>query len=299
MHDKAFPQEHKVRLRSFFSQTMHRIRTERYEAILDRMSMRLRGETSLMVARSTLRKVTYLAHPDLEDDFLSKIALVITSDVFARHERIACTKLIVIERGITSKRGKISLMGSCYGEDMILNNPKLRDTAAATALTFVQILLLERPELDELVAEYPIARQVIRRAAVMLAFKRAVIRVATVIRNLELHAIDSYEAYKRAGGVNSLVKRVLIQQVDVGRDPNPGVSEFDTGEVHGHHGRHSRGSVVVDGHHQIGCGKDGHLFVGQHDPLKHPHLVHSSDGQFDSGEAHGRRSRGSVIQSDA
>jgi len=209
MNDKKFTHEHKVRLRSFFSQTLHRIRSERYETLLGRMSLRLRGETSLTVARSTLRRVNYLADPEVEGDFLSKIALVMRLDVFARHERIACSRLTIIERGITSKRGKISMMGSCYGQDMILNNPALRDTAAAIALTFVQVLLLSRPDLDVLIQDYPVAQRVVRKHVVLLAFKRAVVRLATLKRNMEGHSAQSRAAYDNLGGLDSLVRRLL------------------------------------------------------------------------------------------
>ena len=60
--DQAIPQELTVKLRSYFRNTMYYVRVKRYEALLQKMSMRLRGDTAYEMCRVRLRQVPYLVH---------------------------------------------------------------------------------------------------------------------------------------------------------------------------------------------------------------------------------------------
>ena len=70
--DHDMPQELSVRLRQYFRNTMYLIRTRRYEQLLAKMSKRLRGDASLIVATRAFRRVWYLADPRLEAEVSPK-----------------------------------------------------------------------------------------------------------------------------------------------------------------------------------------------------------------------------------
>jgi hypothetical protein len=111
-------------------------------------SARLRGDASIVVATRAFQRVSYLSHPDIESEFLCLLTVRFRLAVFSRLERIATTNLFIVDRGVCAKKGKVALVGSCFGEDMIVTNPFLRDTGDTIALTFVQVW--RTPTLGEL-----------------------------------------------------------------------------------------------------------------------------------------------------
>ena len=133
---------------------MHLIRTRRYEQLLAKMSKRLRGDSSLVVATRAFKRVSYLSHPDLEPEFLCNLTIRFKLAVYSRLERINTTHLFLVDRGVCAKKGKIALVGACLGEDMIITNPHLRDVSDAIALTFVQTVFLTREAIFELLPEF-------------------------------------------------------------------------------------------------------------------------------------------------
>ena len=109
------PHELALKLRSHLRNTLHVLRSKRYNALLSRMSSRLRGDASYEMIRMRLRKVSYLVHPDLEQEFVCHLATKYNTCVYSRLERVACTELFVVERGVVAKRGQLGVAGACFG----------------------------------------------------------------------------------------------------------------------------------------------------------------------------------------
>ena len=105
---------------------------------MDKMSARLRGDTASHVASLMLSRIGYFSDPSIEADFLANAALCLRVAMYCPREYIPCTTLVIVERGICARNGKIAGHGSVFGEDMVLNSPTFRESDPATALTFVQ-----------------------------------------------------------------------------------------------------------------------------------------------------------------
>ena len=122
----------------------------------------------------------------VEEEFLASAALALNTLVFCRSEMIPTRELLVIERGIAAKHGRVHTKGGTLGEDMILNTDFVmgfRDLTSAIALTFVvQAAQLEKRNLDRLLSEYPKARAAVQRRAYKLAFRKAMFLVAANAR---------------------------------------------------------------------------------------------------------------------
>ena len=147
--DKRLPKEMTVKLRDFFSQTQHVYRQTKYDVLLDQMSERLKAGAALCWAKASLDRVEYFVstprHP-IEDEFLASAALSLRTRVFCRSEYISVESLIVIERGIAAKNGRIKIKGGVLGEDMVLSQDTFRDLDPGVALTFVvQVTASHRP----------------------------------------------------------------------------------------------------------------------------------------------------------
>lgn len=182
VHDMNVPADLTVKLRQYFRNTMYLVRVRRYEALLSKMSTRLRGDTAYEMCRSRLRKVHYLVDPQVEPEFMCSLAIKYTTSVYSRLERVACTSLFVVERGVVAKRGRLGLAGACFGEDVILSNDDLRDVGDAIALTFVQAISLTQTDIFELLPDFPRAYHVVRRAALRIALVRALVKAAQIVR---------------------------------------------------------------------------------------------------------------------
>lgn len=172
-----------VKLREFLGQTAHVHRQSRYDSMLSCLSARLKADAALHWAKETMLKVPYFARPGaVEDEFLASAALALTSSVFCRTEYIPVENLLIIERGIAARDGRITVKGSCLGTDMILASIAFRDLDPAIALTFVvQVATLEKKALDALLSNYPLARRELRASSFKLAFRRAILQLAKII----------------------------------------------------------------------------------------------------------------------
>lgn len=182
LRDMSIPSDLTVKLRSYFRNTMYLVRVKRYESLLAKMSTRLRGDTAFEMCRKRLRKVDYLVHDELEPEFMCSLAIKYATSVYSRLERVSCSNLFVVERGVVAKRGRLGLAGACFGIDVILSNNDLRDLGDAIALTFVQTISLTQQDIFELLPDYPRAYNIVRRAALRMALVRAVVKAAHVVR---------------------------------------------------------------------------------------------------------------------
>ena len=131
--DQGIPKDLAVRLRGFFRNSSHLIRAKKYDDLLSRMSTSLWGETSYAVAKRTLRTVYYLAHPDLEPEFLLSISIRFKLMVFSRLEAIPVVNLSVLQCGVAARNGHILLTGTptlttcCESSAKHTSTPQLLD----------------------------------------------------------------------------------------------------------------------------------------------------------------------------
>ena len=181
--DKNLPREARVKLREFLTSTVHVHRQSRYDVLLDNLSARLKADTALHWAKETLLSVPYFnGESPLEDEFLASAALALRVRIFSRMEHIPVEQLMIIERGVAVRNGRISAKGFCLGEDMVLNSLTFRDLDPFMALSsVVQVSCLDKGSLEGLLVNYPLARREVRKASFRIAFCRAVVQVARVI----------------------------------------------------------------------------------------------------------------------
>lgn len=64
--EQGLPKELAVRLRAYFRNTIHSVRSRRYMVLLNKMSTRLRGDAAFHMCEFRLKAVPFLVHPDLE-----------------------------------------------------------------------------------------------------------------------------------------------------------------------------------------------------------------------------------------
>jgi len=184
--DQMLPKELTVRIRSYFRNTVHLIRARRYHSLLQKMSTRLRGDAAYRMCEFRLSNVPYLVDSDLEPEFMCSLAIKYSMAVYSRLERIPCTDLFVVDRGLVAKRGRLGLAADCFGKDVILSNDALRDLGDAIALTFVQTISLTQKDIFELLPDYPRAYHIVRKAALRMALSRALLKAAQILKRMRV-----------------------------------------------------------------------------------------------------------------
>ena len=88
---------------------------------------------------------------------------------------MASTQLNILLRGISARGGDLIYSGQCWGSDIILTSRVLRDTRLITALTYVEVQILTREDLYEVLDSYPASSRIVQNAAVRMALKRTVV----------------------------------------------------------------------------------------------------------------------------
>ena len=115
--EQTLPADLRVRLREYFRHQAPIFRYQRQAHLLDMMSVRLRGDATYHMCEHKLRHVPYLTHPDAEPELLCHLTLLFTMRVFSSLERVPCTDLFVVERGLIARHGKLAMAGQCFGID--------------------------------------------------------------------------------------------------------------------------------------------------------------------------------------
>lgn len=177
MKERNFPQDHRVRLRDFFRHTQDFSRQHSYDKLMLKMSAQLRGDTALRIGTDTLKAVWYFngTSEPMEQQFLAVVALNLTPAVFEAREIIPTGDLTIIDRGVASLRLVMLGKGMALGKDCVIpdRHAALRSQEAAYTLTFVQTAFISRQLLFAAVEHFPVAKQVLKRAAAVYTIRAA------------------------------------------------------------------------------------------------------------------------------
>jgi hypothetical protein len=104
------------------------------------MSPSLRAEIANISFGGAIRGVWFMK--TASDAFIASIAVQTKSEVLAQGETITQHvkgKLVIMQRGISVRNGKVTSTGQVWGEDFVLS-AHLRRVSATIALTFVEVL---------------------------------------------------------------------------------------------------------------------------------------------------------------
>jgi hypothetical protein len=110
--------------------------------------------------------------------FLVELAMRLTPKVFAPGEMAPVGRLYIVNRGLAVYAGRVLGVGKVWGEDVILASEKLRHQYVARALNFLEVLCVDRVELEAVASNFPNVKNHLRWFAVRLAVRRAFIQQA-------------------------------------------------------------------------------------------------------------------------
>ena len=117
---------------------------------------------------------------ELEQAARVELAMHLKREAMPPREKASSINLSILLRGVAAKSGNVLTPGprAYWGEDMIVSSRALRDLRPASTLTYVEIAMLSRASLDEVLSGFPLAAASIRQAAMKVAMRRAVVVVS-------------------------------------------------------------------------------------------------------------------------
>merc|ERR1711871_499166 len=175
MKDKDLPNPLRIQLREYFNQTKHLMRAKTYGVLMDGMSMELRGKVAYELADQDLVHVWYLREEfGCCRNFLTAISLSMNVSLFASKELVSSDCLRIIVRGLAGKEGRVLQPPQVWGEDCIVTYNALRNLQPVVALTYLEVMSIEGEDLLAIAAFYPTERELLRKAAIKMAFRGAV-----------------------------------------------------------------------------------------------------------------------------
>lgn len=170
MSMQALPKDMRLRLREYFVHSKHLQLATAHSSLLEQMSPMLQGQVVWQISERWLKHVWFLK--DAEDGFMVQLSLNLHPSVFAPEEQPPVGHLYIVHRGVAGYCGKALGSGKVWGEDMILQNHVHRSEASARALTYLDVMSIDRDSFIGLAKMWPQTQRAIRIAAFKLNLVR-------------------------------------------------------------------------------------------------------------------------------
>ena len=178
MRERELPRRLRMTLREFFNNArrIHELNNDGH--LLNKMSPLLQGVVAITANRKWLQHVWYFR--DIESvengsEFIVALAKQLVIRSFVAHERLPTGQLYILRSGCVVRMWRFLVVGTVFGEDMILEKKSLVDYAQAVALSYVEAYTLRRPDLEEVLHDFPEAAKRVRGAAWRITLQRALL----------------------------------------------------------------------------------------------------------------------------
>jgi hypothetical protein len=168
--DMNMPEQLRVRAREYLRNKRDLYKKRSYNELLTILSPELKTEVVFKMSGDLLSKVWYLADLEKANEraCLVELSMQLARCVYAPREKVPAIGLNILLRGVAAKAGNILTPISAWGEDVIVTAAPLRDTRTASALTYVEIAYLTREAIDDVLAKFPTAQCLVRKAAMKM-----------------------------------------------------------------------------------------------------------------------------------
>ena len=173
-------------IRAFFRYRRNATDMSRYIKIISVLSPQMRGHVALELNSSWMKNVQLFSGCD--ENLLIEVSFVVKPRSYPPLEAFISTEhmvnaLYIIRRGLVASKGRIKGAGSAFGEDMVLVNTPYR--YRCTTLTFVDLSVLDRSDLQIILDSFPENARMLRRRAKRRSIRERMINFARAVRCME------------------------------------------------------------------------------------------------------------------
>lgn len=170
------------RTREYLRYTRDLVRKQSFDEMFDKFSPRLRGDVLGHISLRTLQVVP--CFHGCEPDFMRQLSQCLSHYGFEATDQIrfADPTLSIVTRGTAVRGGQPITLHQYWGADIIVSSAALRDHRPGSALTYVEIVCLTRPELLKCLEGWDESARVLRLAALQISMVRAPQLIARYLR---------------------------------------------------------------------------------------------------------------------
>jgi CRP-like cAMP-binding protein len=213
MRDRGLPRPMRMTLRDYFqsARKVHQVVGD--TELIARMTPLLQGTVALAANKRWLDHIWYfrtLGQTREGREFVASLAKSLVVRAYIAHERLPVGQLYVLRRGLVVKMWRFLGAGKVWGEDMILDNPELVDHSQAVALTYIEAFTLRRPDLEEVLLDYPFAYRTVRKAAKRIQVQRSLLKYLCVF--VAKRDIRSFATRSAASGFTEVRSELSVDQ---------------------------------------------------------------------------------------
>lgn len=186
MTRESIPHDMRRRLREYFHQSKHLRLAQTQRGLISDMSPHLSRQVAWIINEGWLTRIWFLRNAP--KTFMIDLASRMEARVFPPGDTPQIGFMYIVHRGIAMHNAKLITKGNVWGEDIILSSKALRSKAQARAMNYLEVYFTTRTVLLYLSRIYPKTGKQVRKAAILLALRREVIRYAKSV--LELASED-------------------------------------------------------------------------------------------------------------
>ena len=216
MASMELPDLMRYKLREYMYEAVHLTHAERNNALLSRLSRKMQYEVSWHINSPWLSRVWYLVDSDgSKGEVLIELASKLKARVYPPGEPCAPGSMYIVSRGIALHNCKVHKPGMVWGEDVLLDDPKLQEMMPGLPMSYLWVMQLDAPTLLSVLEEHREAAKSIWHARRWWKFRRVLVHVAR----------ERIEAQRRAShddrsSQNGLVRRSRLSMVFNPREMN-------------------------------------------------------------------------------
>eukprot|EP00931_Biecheleriopsis_adriatica_P007435 TRINITY_DN108714_c0_g1_i1.p1 TRINITY_DN108714_c0_g1~~TRINITY_DN108714_c0_g1_i1.p1 ORF type:complete len:714 (-),score=104.88 TRINITY_DN108714_c0_g1_i1:76-2217(-) len=190
MAERSLPQSMRQRLRSFFLSNKDSVHHVTQKRLLGDMSPALQGEVAMALNSVWIGKVSFLNKlldaAEQNQSYracIADVARSLDTQAFAQGESFGQIQVLyILYKGLVGHKARVLKMGSVWGEDFVLSDLSLIHMFRATALTYVEVIFMDRETFMDVVDLHkescPQLEVQVRGFCVRMAARRGIIQEA-------------------------------------------------------------------------------------------------------------------------
>ena len=231
MRSQALSYPMRQKLREYFQENHYVNVAEANEKVVLKMSPMLQRQVLIPSNKHWLQKLWFLKGS--EPAVFVQIILSLQPHVFAPNERTPDEALGILYQGVAIFESKLLTRGNIFGlEGLLLSNKSLRVNCTGRMMTFVHCHMLSKSSFTDIMKRFPKARKAARRATILLALRRRLVKIARIKAGKGKDFISKViEAAQGEDGDEdgeiALQKKHAAQEMDIGRVREVVKSEVD------------------------------------------------------------------------
>lgn len=182
MADRGLNYDLRKRLRTFLINSKDAMHEDSVKPIFNQLSPQLAADTAFY-SNEFLRNNQINFFNACPKGFVVQITTGLKAHCFAEGEKISTVStMYILKKGLAAIEGRILTRGAVWGEDVILSGISYIRKHVVHCLSYVETLSITRSHLQQILDRHPEAKRVVKKSAVMLAMRRAVVRSAKLLR---------------------------------------------------------------------------------------------------------------------